>query len=178
MKRFFIFLLFLFTLKGYAQQAIGENNMAYKWGQISLECTANDTEKFKPRPTVTSRILALIWTSIFDSWSRYDEKAIPVYLKNVDRRPVAERTLKNKEIAISYAAYKAMLAYYFSDSAMLKQKMIAFGFDPNNNSLDPSTAVGIGNLAAKYVLEARMNDGSNQSGTIKNSNGNFYADYT
>ena len=55
-------------------EPLGQDNMAYKWGKISLECTANDTENFKPRPTVTSRILALIWVSVFDAWSRYDDK--------------------------------------------------------------------------------------------------------
>jgi Gylcosyl hydrolase family 115 C-terminal domain len=179
MERFFILLILSISLlQGYAQEATGENNMAYQWGQISLECTANDTEKFRPRPTVTSRILALIWTSVFDAWSRYDEKAIPLYLKNVDRRPIAERTLKNKEIAISYAAYRSMLVYYFSDSALLRQKMIAFGFDPDDNSLDPPAATGIGNLAAKKVSESRLHDGSTQSGTMKNSDGALYADYT
>src|ERR1043166_2626479 len=82
----------------------GKNNLAYKWGDIAMTCTADDTEKFKPRPTVTSRYLGLIWTAIFDAWSRYDEKAIPVYLKNVSRQPSSERNLKNKETAISYAA--------------------------------------------------------------------------
>ena len=121
---------------------------------MTLDLTANDTERFKPRPTVTSRILALVWTSIFDAWSRYDDKATPVYLTNVERQPVAERTLKNKEIAISYAAYRAMLEYYFSDSLLLKNKMIELGLDPADRSEDPTTPIGIGNLAAKAVIEA------------------------
>lgn len=179
MKAFFICCFILFTFRIlHSQDPSGKNNMAYKWGQISLECTANDTEKFRPRPTVTSRILALIWTSVFDAWTRYDENAIPVYLKNVERRPAAERTLKNKEIAISYAAYRTMLVYYFSDSAMLRQQMIAFGLDPEDNSLNPATPTGIGNLAAKNVIESRLHDGSNQSGTMKNAESALYADYT
>ena len=32
-------------------------------------------------------------------------KQYPVYLKNVERRPLDEHTLNNKEIAVSYAAY-------------------------------------------------------------------------
>lgn len=156
----------------------GENNIAYKWGEISLECTANDTDKFKPRPTVTSRILALTWTAIFDAWSRYDEKAIPLYLTSVERQPKPERTLKNKEIAISYAAYRTMMEYYFSDSVMLRNKMVEFGLDPDDHSTDPDSPIGIGNLAASAVIEARLNDGSNQKGTMPNSDGTFYADYT
>jgi len=156
----------------------GENNLAYKWGKVALEATANDTERFRPRPTVTSRFLGLTWTAIFDAWSRYDDKANPVYLKNVERRSENERSLKNKEIAISYAAYRAMLTYFFSDSTMLRNRMKEFGFDPDDNSLDPSTPAGIGNLAAKAVVEARMDDGANQSGKMTGSDGNIYSDYT
>ncbi|RMG71798.1 MAG: haloperoxidase, partial [Bacteroidetes bacterium] len=97
------------------------NNRAYRWGEISLTATANDTERFKPRPTITSRILGLIWTSVFDAWSRYDAQATPWYLTGVARRPAAEQTLANKEIAISYAAYRAMMHYYWSDSALFRQ---------------------------------------------------------
>ena len=156
----------------------GKDNIAYKWGAIALEATANDTEMFKPRPTITSRYLGLIFVSIFDAWTRFDKKAIPVYLENVERRPAKECTLKNKEIAISYAAYRAMSEYYYSDSTLFRNFMIELGLDPNDQSLDPNTAVGIGNLAAKAVIEARKNDGSNQYGNEKGSNGVPYFDYT
>jgi hypothetical protein len=161
-----------------ADEPTGKDNMAYKWGKISLECTANDTENFRPRPTVTSRILALIWISVFDAWSRYDTKATPLFLTSVDRRPPLEHTLRNKEIVISYAAYRSMLKYYFSDSLLLRKKMIAFGLDPDDTSEDPTTAVGIGNLAAKRVIEKRLHDGANQMGDMPNSQGIAYGDYT
>lgn len=156
----------------------GSQNIAYKWGKIALEATANDTEKFKPRPTVTSRMLGLVWTAVFDAWSRYDEKAVPVYLQKVERVSEKERTLKNKETAISYAAYRTMLHYFYSDSLMLRNKMNEFGFDPDNTSLDPTSPEGIGNLAAKQVIEARINDGSNETGIINGSAGKKYEDYT
>jgi hypothetical protein len=157
---------------------LGKENMAYKWGEIAMTVTANDTERFNPRPTVTSRYLGLIWTAVFDAWTRYDEKAVPVYLKDVERRPASEQTLRNKEIAISYAAYRTMKEYFFSDSVLLKKTMMNFGFDPDNNSIDPSTPQGIGNLAAISVIKERMNDGANQTGTVEGSNGTPYSDYT
>ncbi|MUP47177.1 phosphatase PAP2 family protein [Gramella sp. BOM4] len=156
----------------------GENNVAYKWGKLAIKATANDTEKFKPRPTITSRYLALITVAIFDAWSRYDEKAIPVYLSEVERRPIEEQNLKNKEIAISYAAYRAMNEYYFSDKPLFTEFMIELGLDPNNESLDPNTPEGIGNLAALAVIEARKGDGANQYGEEEGSNGQVYFDYT
>lgn len=137
------------------QEPTGTKNVAYKWGKMALTATANDTEIFKPRPTITSRYLGLIFTSIFDAWSRYDENAIPVYLIDIERRPVNEHLLKNKEIAISYAAFGAMKEYYYSDTEMFEKFMVELGLDPKNTSLDPNTPEGIGNLAAKAVIEAR-----------------------
>ncbi len=154
----------------------GADNIAYKWGQIALDATANNTEKFKPRPTITSRMLALTWTAVFDAWTRFDDKANPVYLQEVNRVAAAQRTETNKEIAISYAAYNAMLHYFASDSLMLRNKMMEFGFDADNKTLDPNTPEGIGNLAAKTVIAARMQDGANESGMAGAMAA--YADYT
>lgn len=155
----------------------GINNIAYKWGEMALTATANDTDRFTPRPTITSRYLALIFVSIFDAWSRYDDQAIPVYLNEVERRPTSEHTLKNKEIAISYAAFGAMNEYYYSDKQEFIQFMLDLGLDPTNESSDPNTPEGIGNLAAKAVIAARKGDGSNQYGEESGSNGQAYFDY-
>ena len=147
MKRVYLLLLvtmFFVNCKqtGKTEQVMepkGAENIAYKWSQMAITATANDTEKFKPRPTITSRFLGLIFVSVFDAWSRYDEKAIPVYLEGVDRRPKEEQTLRNKEIAISYAAFRAMNEYYFSDKDLFANFMVELGMDPNNQSLDPTT---------------------------------------
>ncbi|HEA19988.1 hypothetical protein LCGC14_1048000 [marine sediment metagenome] len=155
----------------------GVENVAYKWGQMALKATANDTEKFKPRPTITSRYLGLIFVSVFDAWSRYDDKAIPVYLDSVERRPVKEPSLRNKEIAISYAAFRTMCQYYYSDKKMFEDFMRELGLDPENRSLDPNTPEGIGNLAAKATIESRKGDGANQYGEEKGANGEPYTDY-
>ncbi len=184
MKKFArVFLILLITSactngKESAKEPTGKDNLAYKWGEVAMNCTADDTEKFAPRPTVTSRFLGLIWTAVFDAWSRYDSKANPVYLKDVDRRPEKEWTLENKEAAISYAAYRAMMVYYAFDSAAITKKMKEFGYDPSDNSVDPTTPAGIGNLAAKTIAGSRMNDGSNQAGSMEGSNGKPYSDYT
>lgn len=162
----------------FKDQPKGADNIAYQWAKLALDGTANDTDRFTPRPTVTSRFLGLIFTSMFDAWTRFDDKANPVYLKDVDRRPESERTLSNKEIAVSYAAYRALNEYYYSDSTLFRNKMKELGLDPDNNSLDSKTPEGIGNLAAKMVIEQRKLDGSNQYGEVEGSNGVPYFDYT
>jgi hypothetical protein len=159
-------------------EPIGENNVAYIWGNAALQGTAYDTDRFKPRPTVTSRYLGLIMTSMFDAWSRFDDKAIPVTNADIARRPAEERTLENKEIAISYAALRTMNEYYYSDSAKWNKLMVDLGYDPNNRSLDPNTPEGIGNLMAKTIIENRREDGANQYATHEGSDGIQYFDYT
>lgn len=153
-------------------------NRAYQWGEVAMTCTANDTELFRPRPTVTSRFLGLIWTAVYDAWTRYDSVANPLYLQDVARRPAKERILSNKEIAISYAAYRTMLNYYYSDSSLLKSTMVAMGLDPADTSTNASTPVGIGNLAALHVMQARYHDGSNELGDAPGAAATPYADYT
>ena len=82
-----IFVFFVLSacaqIKETATEQVGENNLAYKWGEISMTATADNTEQFTPRPTVTSRFLGLTWTAVFDAWSRYDSVAVPVFLKKV-----------------------------------------------------------------------------------------------
>ena len=164
--------------KSTAEIPKGKDNVAYQWGAVALEATARDTERFKPRPTITSRYLGLIFTAAFDAWSRYDEKAIPVYAEEIERRPKGERTIENKQKAISYAFYHAMLEYYYSDSAYFKQVMTELGYDPSIVSTDETSPEGIGYAAARSVIEARRKDGSNQYGEVDGSNGQAYFDYT
>jgi hypothetical protein len=179
-RLFALLLIFLAACQSTENQSEpkGTDNIAYKWGAMALEATALDTERFSPRPTITSRYLGLIFTAVFDAWSRYDANAIPVYLEGVDRRPEKEHILSNKETAISYAAYRTMCEYYYADSALFADFMLKLGYDPNDRSLDPETPAGIGNLAAKAVIEARKGDGSNQYGEEEGSNGEKYFDYT
>ena len=86
------------------------------------------------------------------------------------------RTLENKQEAISYAAFRAMNEYYFSDTAIWKERMVEMGYDPMNKSLDPSTPAGLGNLIAKTIIEQRKTDGSNQYGEL--TDGMPYKDYS
>ena len=168
-----------FSSQGKNEQAAGSiQSIAYQWAEIALKATARDTERFKPRPTVTSRYLGLLFVAMFDAWSRYDSSALPVYLSGVERRPLVEQDLRNKELAVSYAAFRTLSEYYISDTIMFREFMVSLGFDPTSITLDPSTPEGIGNLAAKAVIDARRFDGSNQYADKEGSEGKAYFDYT
>jgi hypothetical protein len=158
----------------------GENNMAYKWSEIALQATARDTERMKPRPTVTSRYLALIFTAMFDAWSMYDENASPAYWTGKVIKPAeSERTEHNKEIAISYAAYHTLMEFYPADAGLFTDYMKSLGINPEakkNGSLLSPESIGI--KAAEDVLKARKKDGSNHYGNEEGGNGKPYFDYT
>jgi hypothetical protein len=154
---------------------VAKDNIAYYWGKVALDATALDTERFNPRPTITSRYLGLIFTSVFDAWSVYDQNATPVYYHHSKKQ---KSNLRAKEIAVSYAAYRSLMEYYYSDSLYFKTKMEALGLDTNLEDLDPESAAFIGVSAAEAVIKARFNDGSNQYGFRSLDNKTHYADYT
>jgi len=148
---------------------------------MALTAQANDTERYKPRPTVTSRYLGLVFVAVFDAWSRYDAAAIPVYLgkagAEVSRRPARERDPAHKREAVSYAAYRALLEYYPADRPLYEKLMRDLGYDPTAASTDPATPAGVGNLAARATIAARRGDGANQYGEEAGSDGRAYFDY-
>ena len=151
---------------------------AYEWLDVALEATAREHERVAPRPTVGSRMLAIIVTAMYDAWAAYDEKAVGTRLGDKLRRPKNERTEANKRAAIAYATYHAMLDVFAEDKVWLDEQMRKRGYDPNENTTDLSKPQGIGNVAAKAVIEYRHADGANQLGDELGGNGKPYSDYT
>ena len=151
---------------------------AYVWLDIALEALAREHERNAPRPTIGSRMMAIICTAMYDAWAAYDDKAVGTRLGGKLRRPHAEHTLANKEKAIAYATYRAMLYVFPEDEKWIADKMAKQGFDPKDNSNDITTPQGVGNVAAAAVIDYRRHDGANQHGDEVGCNGTPYSDYT
>ena len=155
-----------------------DQNFAYRWLNITEEVAARDVERNTPRPTVLSRQMAIWATAMYDAWAAYDERAVGTRLGASLRRPPEERTIANKNEAISYASYRALLGVFAADAEWLKRRMAELGYDPDDESIDPSTPRGVGNLAARAVLQYRLRDGSNQLGDDPRGDGTPYSDTT
>jgi len=113
---------------------------------------------------------------MYDAWAAYDERAVGTQLRDALRRPASERTLANKEQAISYAAYRALVDVLPVDTnSVYIPLMKQLGYDPNDNSTDIETPTGIGNVACAAVLEFRHHDKSNQLGDLAQGP---YSDWT
>ena len=125
---------------------------------------------------MVARTFAIVHTCMYDAWSAYDERAVGTQLQGALRRPAPERTLENKEKAISYAAYRALVDVLPVDTeSVYKPLMKQLGYDPNDNSTDIETPAGIGNVASGAVLEFRHHDKSNQLGDLAQGT---YSDWT
>jgi hypothetical protein len=150
----------------------------YQWIDFVGEVSGRDSDRFSPRPPILSRTMAIIATAMYDAWAAYDDKAVGTRLHDKLRRPAAERTQANKEKAIAYAAYRAILYVYPKEADWVREEFRKMGHDPDNASTDVKTPEGVGNVAANALIEYRRNDGSNADGKMEGSDGTPYSDYT
>ena len=146
------------------------------WNEAALQGVRDS----KLGPPMVARALAIIHTCIFDAWAAYDHRALGTRLGAALRRPPGERTLTNMNKAISFAAYRATVDLFPGDrTSVFDPLMGRLGYDPANTTHDTTTPAGVGNVAARAVLEHRHRDGANQLGDEpRGKPGIAYSDYT
>jgi Domain of unknown function (DUF6851)/VCPO second helical-bundle domain len=142
------------------------DNVVLLWDEATLQ-GIRDT---RPPPTVTARALAVVHASIYEAWAAYDARAVGTRLGGALRRPAAERTLTNKNAAISHAAYRALVDLFPARRGAFDALMATLGYDPAEAAGDTSPA-RVGNRAAAAVLAYRAGDGANQAGGYADTTG-------
>jgi hypothetical protein len=152
------------------------DSIVLRWNAASLQGVRDS----KLGPPMVARALAIVHTCAYDAWAAYDRRAVGTRLGAALRRPADEHTRTNKEAAISFAAYRGAVNVFPADkSSVFDPLMRSLGLDPNDTTTDPTTPAGIGNLAARRVLEFRHRDGANQLGDMAGGTpGVAYSDYT
>ena len=152
------------------------DSIVVSWNEALLEGVRGS----KLGPPMVARALAIGHTCVYDAWAAYDRKALGTHLGGSRRRPSAERTLPNIQQAISCAAYRAACDLFpGSISSVFDPLMHTLGYDPGDLSTDTSTPTGVGNVAARAVLDFRHRDGANQLGDEPGGiPGVPYSDYT
>src|SRR6202030_4291448 len=160
-------------LSGGAEAVVSRQpNAAIQWNAAALQ-GIRDAKLGAP---VVARALAIVHTCMYDAWAAYNERAVGTQLGGALRRPASERTLANKEQAISYAAYRALVDVLPVDAnSVYIPLMKQLGYDPSDDSTDIETPTGIGNVACAAVLEYRHHDKSNQLGDLAQGP---YSDWT
>jgi hypothetical protein len=152
------------------------DSVVLRWNAAALQGVRDS----KLGPPMVARALAIVHTCIYDAWAAYDRRAIGTRLGSALRRPHREHTRANKETAISFAAYRAAVDLFAIDKqTVFDPLMRSFGLNPNDATTDAMTPVGVGNIAARAVLELRHRDGANQLGDMAGgAPGVGYSDYT
>jgi hypothetical protein len=147
------------------------NTVVTQWNDAALEAI----RVTHPGPPIVARALAITHTCMYDAWAAYDGRAKGTRYGINLRRPAGERTQANKEKAISFAAHECLSDLFPSEVASFDALMTTLGYDPADASTNLTTAVGVGNVASKAVLDFRHHDGSNQLGDLSTG---AYSDYT
>lgn len=148
--------------------AIARDNMILFWDNVALDAI----RATPPGPPMVARILAMVHTAQYEAWSQYDDTAVGTLLGDRYRRPAGERTVENKSIAASYAAYRVLVDLFPRRVRTFDSKMKdVLKYDPAITTTDPTTPEGIGNLAGAAVLFHRRDDGSNQAGGYADTTG-------
>jgi hypothetical protein len=109
------------------------------------------------------RHTTLITNAWFDAVAPYHATAVGVY-SGIARRPVAERTDRNRNTAMFYAAYRMLNSLMPRFASNWRAMMLSVGLDPDDDTENLATAIGIGNAAGRAVVAARERDGMNQLG--------------
>jgi hypothetical protein len=152
----------LFTFEQYPPST--SDNVVLQWDEELLQAV----RALPPGPTVVARAISVVHTAIFDAWAAYDARARGTRLGTQLRQPAAERTLANKNKAISFAAYTALVDLFPARRFDFAEQMSFLGYAVDGS--DTSSAAKVGTTAAQAVIDYRHSDGSNQL--------NGYADTT
>src|SRR5213594_2273188 len=80
------------------------DNVTIQWDNAVLQAI----RVAKPGPPIAARALAIVHTTMYDAWAAYDDQAVGTRLGGSLRRPPVERTLANKDEAVSFAAYRSL----------------------------------------------------------------------
>jgi hypothetical protein len=142
-------------------------------------------------PTIAARALGVLHTATYDAWAAYDPTAKVTRPDGPAQQQATNNTLPNKKEAISYAAYRVLNdlfppssfpsvgAYQTPDVLLTSLGYIPANTTPASSTDSAATPAGVGNLAAKAVLDFRHADGSNQLGNdLKGTIGVPYSDTT
>ena len=121
--------------------------------------------------TLVLRVTTLTTNAWFDATAPYHPTAVGVYTRLGRRPPEESDTNHNVNIALLYASYHVFMSLLPNQEQTWRNMLLGVGLNPDVDSDDATTPIGLGNLAAKGVIEGRENDGMNQLGF---DGGRFY----
>ena len=138
-------------------------SVARQWDEQILGAVRVDT----PRPPVHARNLFHLSLAMYDAWVAYDGRA-KAYL--TAEHPASSDIARDREIAISFAAYRILAERYSGKLALNSEKsqsrfneqMYRLGLDPHFTDIRGDGPAAVGNRIAAAVIAQGLADGSNE----------------
>ena len=156
-------------------------SVARLWNEVLLDAIRNDFA----RPTVHARNLFHISAAVFDAWAAYSDGDSRPYLFGSVRgvtnclreaMPVTGDVLEERETAVSYAAYRMIVARFANSPGRQQTRnaanalMADLQYDTSEVSIDytDGSAAALGNYIANCYLHYGLNDGANEANDYAN----------
>ena len=114
--------------------------------------------------SILFRYFTILFNAAFDAVAPYHETAVGVYSR-LGRRPASASTSNYfANIAVMYAVYHSMLEMAPHRTEQWRRMMWSVNLNPDHVTENLASAAGIGQVAARNVLDARRHDGFNHFG--------------
>lgn len=153
---------------GAAASAPAQHSVARQWDEAILDAIRIDT----PRPPVHARNLYHLSAAMYDAWAAFDPVAKGTF---VQEKHVGDAVTRNE--AISFAAYR-ILSHRYSLSVNAAASQTAFdnlmqslGYDKSITTTVGDSPAALGNRIAQSIIDACINDGSNEANNYKDTSG-------
>lgn len=127
-------------------------SLAYRWINVTLDAAANEIEKHAPRPTVSSRLLAIPIYAMYNAWAAYDGRATGSIPEVFVRQPLTRDRRARQAKAMSYAMFYAHTFAFPQEIEVASRFMRELGYDPDNPAKNPATPEGVGSSRPKPSL--------------------------
>lgn len=93
------------------REAALPDNILEQWNDVLQDLLrgAGAVRRLNLGPPMVARLFALVGTAAYEAWRVYDTTAKSTLSGPIARRPAGERTIPNKEKAISFAIYRILV---------------------------------------------------------------------
>ncbi|HMV68118.1 MAG TPA: hypothetical protein PKA64_14820, partial [Myxococcota bacterium] len=136
-------------------------SIARRWNEQLINAIRRDI----PRPGVHARNLFHVSSAMWDAWTVYDDTADGLH--TTERLASADPD-GDREIAISYAAYRVLQHRYAHQtggavsSDCFDRFMGVLGLDPSDTHATGDDPIAVGNRVGQAVIDAYADDGANE----------------
>ncbi|KAJ9439241.1 hypothetical protein DIPPA_14784 [Diplonema papillatum] len=131
---------------------------------LLIKLSAEKISEFDGDAPLILRLAVSNANCLFDAMAPYHDTAVGIFSR-FERRPAAERTLRNQNIAAFYGSFAGFTVRWPESIPVIRQVLIDVGLDPDSPLKDDLTKPhGIGWGAGLKVGRARLNDGMNAVG--------------